>query len=108
MEDLFLFGCSWSPEVFHRAKTGWFLGPGHPKRSSAERALGNVTAFADVRTSPSTIVNLKSSSFDRITTYIQRPSPHASADCVCQLVLLSVLCHPNINQYEFILTVIKE
>ncbi|XP_073686681.1 HERV-H LTR-associating protein 2 [Garra rufa] len=35
MEDLFLF--VWGPETFHGAKTGWFLGPGHPKQISAEK-----------------------------------------------------------------------
>ncbi len=78
-------------------------------QSSVERALGKVTPFADVHTCPSTIVNLKSSLFDHITAYIQRPSPHASADCMCQRV--SGLCgalSPKHNQYEFIVTVIKE
>ncbi len=75
-------------------------------QSSVESALGNFTPFADVHTCPSTIVNLKSSLFDHITAYIQRPSPHASADCVCLVTV--VLCHPNINQNEFIVTVIKE
>ncbi|XP_042570845.1 LOW QUALITY PROTEIN: CD276 antigen [Cyprinus carpio] len=52
MEDLFPFVCSCGPEIFHGAKTGWFLGPGHPKQTSAETALGNVTVSADVPTSP--------------------------------------------------------
>lgn len=127
-EDLFFFfcvslSCSYGPEIFHRAKAGWFLGPGHPQQTSAKRALGNGTAVlktsTDVHTSPGRIVNLKSRLLDRLTAYIQHLSPHTSADCMCQHVsgLLRqrpvvvdsvVLCHPNINQWEFIFTVIKE
>lgn len=117
-EDQFFFfwvslSCSCGPEIFHGAKAGCFLGPGHPQQTSAERALGNCTAVpmtsADVHTSSSRIVNLKSSLLDRLTAYIQHLSPHTSADCMCEhvsgwsrqrpaVVDSVVLCHPNINQ----------